>query len=176
MEKKITGQVLYAGKILSLCRDEVLLDDNSKVVREIVKHRGGVAIALKNQNNKYYLVKQYRYALGTEMYEFCAGKLEKGEDPKDAIIREAREELGYSLKNLRAFGYIVPTCGYSTEKIYLYYAEADQYLGQKLDVDERIEVLELPFAKIGKMIEDGTIVDAKTVCLYARIVAAGIDG
>lgn len=173
MESKITSRELYDGKVVKLYLDEVMLDDGSKAMREIVKHAGGACIALKSKRDKYYMVKQYRYALGFEMYEFCAGKLEIGEDPDKAIIREAQEELGVTIRDLVSYGYMVPTCGYSSEKIYLYSAIEDTYIGQHLDQDERLEVVEFSLYEIEEMIKMGKIIDAKTICLVYHLKRQG---
>lgn len=173
MESKITSRELYDGKVVKLYLDEVMLDDGSKAMREIVKHAGGACIALKSKRGKYYMVKQYRYALGFEMYEFCAGKLEIGEDPDMAIIRETQEELGVTIRDLVSYGYMVPTCGYSSEKIYLYSAIEDTYIGQHLDQDERLEVVEFSLDEIEEMIKMGKIIDAKTICLVYHLKRQG---
>lgn len=165
MEKKIKSEEIYRGKVVSLYKDEVKLDDGSKAFREVVLHHGGACIALRNKRGNYYMVKQYRYAQGMEMLEFCAGKLNRDEDPKEAVLREASEELGVSVKNLKDHGYMVPTCGYSTERIYLFSGDEDERVGQHLDEDERLEVFEYSLKEIKAMIKDHRINDAKTICL-----------
>ena len=175
MEKKVRREDIYSGRVIEVYKDEVELDDHTRSYREIVSHHGGACIALKTKHNTYYMVKQYRYALGDEMLEFCAGKLEKGEDPKDAILRESEEELGYKVENLCELGYMVPTCGYSTEKIYLYYGEAGEYVGEHFDVDERLTTYEFTLEEIKEMIRNNTIHDAKTVCVVAKMELMGLD-
>ena len=113
MEKTITSKKLYAGRVVELDYDEVELDDGTRSIREVIRHLGGAAIALKDKKGNFMLVKQYRYAQKEELLEVCAGKLNAGEDPKDAIVREVKEELGYTLDKLVFLGYMIPTCGYS---------------------------------------------------------------
>ena len=121
------------------------------------------------------MVKQFRYSLGKEMYEFPAGKIEMGEDPDEAIAREAIEETGYEALNIRKFNCIVPTCGYCSEKIYLYYGEAGRRLGQHLDIDERIDLYRFTFDEIRDMIRNDLIDDSKTIALMYRLELEGID-
>lgn len=170
MERKLHSETIYDGRVLKLIRDDVELDDGTKSMREVVIHHGGACIALKNKHNKFYMVRQYRYSLSMEMLEFCAGKLNEGENPTEAIIREAQEELGVTVKNLKSYGYVVPTCGYSSEKIYLFYGEEDEQVGQHFDEDERLEVEEYSFEELLKMIETGELVDGKTICLLQRMM------
>ncbi len=169
MEKQISSTVLYEGRVVTLLKDEVELDDKTKSIREVVKHHGGAAIALRSKDGRFYMVRQYRYAQNTEMLEFCAGKLNEGEDPMAAIIRETEEELGYKVNNLHALGYAVPTCGYSSEKIYLYYGEEGEFVGEHFDEDERIAALKYSLEEIEAMIAAGVITDAKTICTLYRM-------
>lgn len=173
MEKQIKREEIYQGKVIHVVKDEVELDDGSRSMREVVLHNGGVCIALKD-NDTYYMVKQYRYALGKEMLEFPAGKIEKGEDPEEAILREAEEETGYRVRGLRSLGHIIPTCGYCSEKIYLYYGESGERVGQHFDTDERIDLLKYTGKQIRDMIASGEIDDSKTIALMYRLEMAGL--
>lgn len=175
MEKQVKREEIYSGKVIKVVVDDVEIDDDVKTKREIVLHNGGACIAIKDVDGKYLMVKQYRYAQQKEMLEFCAGKIEKGENPDDAIIREAKEETGSIVTNVRKFGYIIPTCGYSSEKIYLYYGEVVSKTNQDLDKDERINVYKYSLAEIRQMILDGTIDDAKTIAVLYHIENLGID-
>ena len=175
MEKQVKREEIYEGKVIHVVKDQVALDDGSLAYREVVLHNGGACIALK-KDGLYYMVCQYRYSLGKEMLEFPAGKIEKGEDPDETILREAVEETGYSVKNIRKMGSIIPTCGYCSERIHLYYGEADEKLGQHFDPDERIDLKRFSFAQLKEMIRDGRIDDAKTIALMFYLQAEGIDG
>ena len=175
MERQINTKTVYEGHIVALKVDDVELRDGKLTKREVVMHSGGACIAVKTPRDTYYLVRQYRYAQGTEMIEFCAGKLEKGEDHRETVIREAREELGVEVKDVKYHGYMVPTCGYSNEKIYLYSATATDYLGQDLDEDEHLSTIELSLDEIQTMIADGRITDGKTICLVYHLVNGGRD-
>lgn len=175
MEKLKSRKEIYNGKIIHVVLDDVTIDDKALSKREVVYHNGGVCIALKDKDGKFFLVKQFRYALNEEMIEFCAGKIEKGEEPDTAILRECEEELGYKALNVKKFGYMVPTCGYSSEKIYLYYGEVGSYVGTCFDKDERINSLKLSAAEIKDMIKEGKINDGKTLALMLHLQLNGLD-
>lgn len=49
------------------------------------------------KKDKVVLVRQYRYAIDSYIYEFPAGLVEPGEDYKEAGIREMKEETGLEL-------------------------------------------------------------------------------
>lgn len=174
MEKQVKRQEIYEGKVIHVVKDEVVLDDGTSTIREVVLHNGGVCIGLRD-NGYYYMVRQYRYALGKEMLEFPAGKIEKGEIPDDAIVREVQEETGYTAKKIKKLGSIIPTCGYCSERIHLYFGEVDSYVGQHFDIDERLNLEKYTFAQIKEMIKSGEIDDSKTIALMYQIELEGLD-
>jgi GDP-mannose pyrophosphatase NudK len=138
--------------------------------------RGPAAAVLLHcpETAKVILVRQFRYpayAQGREAWilEVCAGLLD-GDDPETCARREAEEEAGYRIKQLRhAFdadmspGSIIETvsCFVGT-----YGAESRVSDGGGLHHEgEDIEVVELDFADALRMIEQGAITDAKTILL-----------
>ena len=164
MEKQISRKEIYDGKVIHVVCDDIVTDDNIEAKREVVLHNGGACIALKDESDgKYFLVKQYRYCHEKEMLEFCAGKIEKGENPDETIIREAEEELGYEVKDVVKLGYMIPTCGYSSEKIYLYFGKAARKVKQHFDEDEFINVCTLTMEEAMEKIRSGEICDAKSI-------------
>ena len=169
MEKQLNSKEIYDGKVIRVSLDDVSLDDGREAKREVVHHRGGCCIALKGYDGKYLLTKQYRYAQGEEMIEFCAGKIEEGEDVKETILRESVEELGYTVKNLKYSGFIAPSCGYTTERIHLFQGEADLKVGTHFDEDENITTLYYSLEELEEMIRQGIIYDAKTIALVYRL-------
>ena len=174
MEKRLDRQEIYSGKVIHVTKDKVVLDNGTTSYREGVYHNGGACIALKDSDDKFFMVRQFRYVPGQEMLEFPAGKIEKDEIPDEAILRECIEETGYSCKNLKKLDYMIPTCGYSSERIYLYYGETDKLVGQRFDVDEDLKLEKYSIDEIKQMIKKGIISDGKTICLITKMELEGI--
>ena len=170
METKISSKQIFKGRIINVDVDEVMCSNGNQTIREIVYHNGGSAIALKNIQNEYYLVRQYRYGQKMHMLEFPAGKLELNEEPLSAIKRECIEELGYSAKDITSLGMLVPTGAYLTEKIYMYHGIQDQYLGQNLDENEELTIEMYTIDQLVEMVKNELIVDAKTIAMIFKIV------
>ena len=80
METWVNSETLYEGKIVTLKRGRVRLDDGREAIREVVEHNGGVVIAPR-VGDSVVLVRQYRIAIGKELLELPAGKLEGAEEP-----------------------------------------------------------------------------------------------
>jgi ADP-ribose pyrophosphatase len=95
--------------------------------------------------------------------------MEPGEDPQNTAGRELIEETGFAAKTIIPKGFIYTTPGYTDEKIFLFEARglspSNEY-GK--DEDEIIEVKDIALSDLNAMIIDGTIVDAKTICLIHR--------
>lgn len=166
-EQQLSTELVFDGKVIKVSLDKVLCPNGKQSYREVIKHHGGVCI-LAFVDGCVLLEKQYRYALDKELYELPAGKLEQGENPYDSAIRELEEETGYKAGSLLDYGIVNPTCGYSGENIYLFVAQ-DLTLGKRhLDEDEELEVQKVPLQQVVDMICDGTITDAKTICLISK--------
>jgi len=165
IEKKIKSRIIYQGKVIHVKCDDVVLENGIKTKREIVEHRGGVCCLVKTKENKILFVSQFRYALAEDVLELPAGKREAGEDPLTTIKRELKEEVGIIADEIIECGYIYPTPGYSSKKIYLYYVEEYREGEQEFDSDENLILHEIPIKQAYEMINDGRIKDAKTICL-----------
>lgn len=156
-------QDIFSGKIINVHTDKITLVDGTEAQREVVDHPGGVAIVGLTENNEVLMVRQFRYPYKETIYEIPAGKLEKGEDPREAAIREFREECGAVAEKIEPLGEIYPTPGYCGEIIRIFYATDLTFGEQELDEDEYLEVIKMPFSECVAKIMSGEIKDAKTI-------------
>ena len=167
-EKTLSSKTVYKGRIFDITSDEIVLSDGLKRNREIIHHPGGVVILAIKEDNNILLVKQNRYAVKSVQTELPAGRLEKGEDPLLAAKRELREETGYVARNWEPLGYIFTTFGICDEKLYLFKATDLTFDKPDPDEGEILDYFELPLSEVYKLIKNGTINDAKTICALAR--------
>ncbi len=166
-EKTLNSQIIYDGRVVKVFKDSVELSTGQKSFREVVKHLGGVVI-LAVREDKILLVKQFRYPLREVMFELPAGKLEAGEDPFEAAKRELEEETGYCANKWTNLGYVYTSPGYSNEKLYLFKAEDLEFTHCHPDEGEIIQAFEYKYDEVLKMIDNGEINDAKTLCAILR--------
>ncbi len=167
-EVALSRRDIYEGRIFSVHSDTVSLPNGSESSRDIVEHHGGVCVAAFNDKGEIALVRQYRYAYGEVITEVPAGKLEKGENPDDAIRRELAEEVGAEGKNWQSMGIFYPTPGYVTEKIHLYTCEISSIGAQHLDDDEFLSVSFVPLSEAVELVLSGKIADGKTQTLILK--------
>jgi len=161
-ETTVQKNYIYRGKILNLRCDDALRPDGKACKREIVEHTGGAAVLAETEQG-VALVKQFRYAYGEEIYEIPAGKLNAGEDPLEAALRELKEETGLSAERLTLLTVLYPSPGYTNEKIYVYRAENVSSGESRPDEGEFLNVEYFKKERVLEMIKQGKINDAKTI-------------
>ena len=163
VETTLSSQTVFDGKIITVKADKALLPNGAQATREVVKHPGGVCVLALQEDGTVPLVRQFRYPLGDVMLELPAGKLEYGEEPRPAAIRELGEEVGLEPGKLTELGFIYVSPGFCTEKLHLYLAQDVKSVPVHPDEDEFLDIVCLPFAKLVEMVMSGEITDGKTV-------------
>ena len=162
-------QGIFSGRIIDVHKDTVMLVDGDIADREVVDHPGGVGIIGLTEDNEILLVRQFRYPYKETIYEIPAGKLEKGEDPKEAGIREFSEECGAEAEIFESLGEIYPSPGYCGEIIRLFYAKGITYGKQHLDDDEFLDVIKMPIKEVITKIMTNEIKDSKTIAAVFKL-------
>ena len=162
-ETTVSRSTVYEGIIVNVRRDRAELVDGRVTNREVVEHPGGVAVFAMDPEGKVIMVRQYRYPMGEVVLELPAGKLEKGEEPRDSALRELEEETGLRPEVFIPMGVSFSSPGIMEEKIWLYFAE-DLVQGPKHPDDgEFLEVIRVPYEELLEMARKGEIKDAKTL-------------
>ena len=163
IEKTITSRQIFEGKVLDVRCDTVSLPNGGEGVREYAVHKGAVCVVPLTDAGEVILVKQYRYAIRKVFLEIPAGKFDfVGEDPREAALRELREETGAIPRVLTPLGALVPSCAILTERIHMFLAEGLTFGETDFDDDEFIELVKIPVDELVDMVMRGEIEDAKT--------------
>ena len=162
IEKTLSKNLVYDGRIFKVYCDDIIDVYENPSKREIIEHNGGVTIAALDDEENILMVRQYRYAIGKNILELPAGKLETGENPLECAKRELIEETGYEAEHFEFLGDLWPSPGYTAEKLYIYFAKSLKFKGQNFDPSEYVELEKIPLKKAYKMVLDNEIEDAKT--------------
>ena len=185
---KVIGSEVLAESWGKLTRWTLELQRRSgewqKQVRETYDRGDGAAILLYNEEKKtVVLIRQFRFAVYFNqepgyLIEVCAGKLD-GDDPVTCAKKEAEEETGYRVSEVRQVFRSYMSPGSVTERLSLFVGKYDAASkvsdgGGHFDEGEDIEVLELPFAEALAMLEAGEINDGKTVMLLQYAALHGL--
>lgn len=119
----------------------------------------------------FVFVRQFRYSTHEKgpgwLLETVAGVIESGQEPEEVARRELLEEAGYQAKELEFVSSFYLTPDGSSERIFLFIAEvedADRVAdGGGFDAGEDIEVVEMTESEVWRAVDEGEIVDAKTL-------------
>jgi len=163
VEKTLKTKRIYKGRIVSLREDTVKLPTGKITKREIVEHKGAVAVVALYGKDKIVLIRQYRKPAKASLFEIPAGLVRKGEKPSQAALRELEEETGFRAKIIKKIieGYSSP--GYSTEIIRFFLARNLKKVKQRFEEDELIDVEIFSIKSCLGMIRNGKIRDLKTI-------------
>lgn len=162
-EEVTQSKTIYEGRVVKLRLDNVVSCNNKTVLREIVEHPNGVGVVAIDNDNKIYLVRQYRNPFEDFILEIPAGKAEPGESAQETAKRELREETGYSAENMMYLGNILVSPGFCNEKVHIFLAQGLTKGQCDFDDDEYVELEVYDFDDAYKMVMEAKITDAKTV-------------
>ena len=141
-------------------------DDGRPLHRQMVKHPGAVTVLplLDTPDGvRVVIIRNERFAVARTLIELPAGTLEPGEDPSVSGVRELEEEIGYTSSSLRPLGTFFTTPGLTDEIMYAYVATNLVFVGQRLEADEKIQVEMVTPDEALAMIDDGRMMDAKSM-------------
>jgi ADP-ribose pyrophosphatase len=154
--KAESSRTVYDGTVF-----DVVVERWGGREREIVEHRGAVAIVAVDADDRVVFVRQLREPARRELLELPAGTLEPGEDLLASARRELAEETGLTGGDWRAGPSFWTTPGFCNELMHLFFAENVDEGPQRLEDDEQIELVRIPVAELPVRL--GELEDAKTL-------------
>jgi nudix-type nucleoside diphosphatase (YffH/AdpP family) len=161
--------------------------ETHRVQREVYQRTPAATILLYDpKRGTVVLVRQFRLPLQLHgepawILETPAGLLD-GDQPEPAIRREAMEETGFRVRDVRFLFKAYSSPGSSTEVVHFFAASIDtkdrvSEGGGLAEEHEDIEVVEIPLDGAMAMIESGEIIDFKTIILlqWAMLNRSSLD-
>ena len=162
---------VHAGKVLNLDVDEVLEPGGVRGLREVVRQRGSVAALPVLDDGRIVLVRQYRYAVDSLVWELPAGRRDPGETPEQGALRELEEEVGLRSAALEPLLTFWTTPGFCDEVMHLFRATGLTPVPPRPEADEKIEQATFTLDEAMAMVKRGEIREGKT--LVALLLEAG---
>ncbi len=165
-EVKVDSKEIFKGKILNLYVDHVKCPNGNIATREVIRHCKASCVIAQLDNGNFLIEKQYRYPYDDVIIEFPAGKADENENCEVTALRELEEETGYKANNIQLLGEFYPSCAYTDEKIYLYYASKLVKTKQHLDENEALNISEVTYEELKNLFLEGKIKDGKTQAAF----------
>jgi ADP-ribose pyrophosphatase len=170
METWVDRETIHKGAIFSVVKGQVRLDDGQLAGREVVVHHGGVAV-VPVLDDCVILIRQFRIAVGREMLELPAGRLEGDEPPEYRARRELEEEIGYTAGKLTLAASYFSSAGFTDERMSIFLAFDLAETAVSPEFDERIEPVKIPLTALPLMLANHEIEDAKTLIGLRELLA-----
>jgi ADP-ribose pyrophosphatase len=164
----LRSKVSFKGKVFSVTTDTVTEPGGVTSTRDVIQHDGSVIIlpvdASTNPADPTILLeRQYRHAAGQFLLELPAGRIEPNEAPLAAAKRELIEETGFRAKRWSKLVRYYASPGFLAETMQVFLAEDIRPGVAQPEPDEKIALLHLPLSEVLAMIEQGKILDGKTI-------------
>jgi ADP-ribose pyrophosphatase len=179
--RSVAERTVYQGRVVDLRVETIEFADGSRHEREIVGHRGAVAI-LALDGEDLLLVRQHRAAARRVLLEIPAGTRDPLPDggieaPEATAPRELAEETGMNAAAWRHLARFWTAPGFATELMDLYLATGlTPAENAAPPEDEHLELERVPWRRAVEMVERGEIADAKSIVgilWFARLVERG---
>ena len=140
--------------------------DGVEFERDIVRHPGAVGVLPLHEDGTVTLVRQYRAALDTHLWELPAGIRDvDGEDDAATAARELREEAGLEAEAITHVVTFHNSPGFCDESVAVFLATGLTAVDRAPEgvEEEMMDIERFPLAEALEMVADGRITDAKTI-------------
>jgi ADP-ribose pyrophosphatase len=163
----LSRKLVYKGPVFWVTSEQVIEPSGIQVLREVVRHSGSVVILATLEGTggpRVLLERQYRHAADSYLWELPAGRIDKGEGALVAARRELIEETGYRAGRWKKILKFYASPGFVAESMTLFWARDLKSGPAQPEADEVIEQKLVPLSQAVRMVLEGKIRDAKTIC------------
>jgi ADP-ribose pyrophosphatase len=180
----LSSREVYRNHWLRLREDQILRSNGKRGIYSVVE-KDECAIILPIEDDRVWLVEQFRYTIQERALEFPQGGWEMEiENPESLARGELKEETGLVAAQMTYLGFLWIAYGFTRQKQHVFLATG--LTQSECDRDDEEHDLAIHTVSIGefeRMILNGAIHDASTIAawgLYLSWVRAanrsGLDG
>ena len=173
----LSSVLKFEGPLFNVYTDHIIEPNGVESHRDIIRHNGSVVIlAVDDSKSKsdplIVMERQYRHAAGQYLWELPAGKIDDADESRLAAAkRELIEETGYRARKWSPLVRYFASPGFLGEWMQIFLAEGLTLGDAEPEEDERIDLYLISLSEVLRLIDDGAILDGKTlvgVQFYAR--------
>jgi ADP-ribose pyrophosphatase len=169
--RQLQSRIVYENRWMRVREDAIERRDGSRGVYGVVEKADFVVI-VPVDDDRLYLVEQYRYPVRARRWEFPQGSWEHapGVDPLTVAEAELREETGLRAGAVTHVGHLHSAYGYSTQGFHVFLA-TDLAAGEPERALEEQDLVARAFGRgeFERMVREGAITDAATVAAYTLV-------
>jgi ADP-ribose pyrophosphatase len=161
--QRLQREVLVANPWHRYCKDRYTQADGSEGVYYYIDMPGSCGVIPLFDDGTTVLIREYRYLLGADYWEFPIGGTKEGEDPLDVAKKELHEEAGLNARTWVPIGRFAPYKGLSTEICHYYVARDLEQSHQELEASEQISVHRMPLVDARRLLVDQECADGMSL-------------
>ncbi|MCX7982615.1 MAG: NUDIX hydrolase [Syntrophales bacterium] len=121
------------------------------------------------KDGQVVMVRQWRHGIREMTLEIPGGMVEGDADPREAAVRELREETGYESTDIISLGFVHPNPAIQNNACHTFLALDCELVGPPhQDEKEDIAVELVPLKDIPRLIFEGVISHALVICAFFR--------
>ncbi|WP_433584282.1 NUDIX hydrolase [Microbacterium hydrocarbonoxydans] len=139
----ITGnEIVVADRWIRLRADDCSDSQGRRIAPYyVLEYADWISMLALDRDGRAIVVEEYRHGAGIVAVGTIGGAVEAGEQPKEAAVRELREETGYGAAEVIDLGATWANFGSHTNRVHHFLALDCRRIGeQQLDESESIEV------------------------------------
>ena len=167
--------ILFESPVFKLRRDQLVSPRTGlEAPYFVMECADWVNVVAITPDRQIVLVRQYRFGRESVTLEIPGGVVEPGEDPRDAGLRELREETGYDGGTVTSLGWVEPNPAIQSNACHMYLVEGCTLQAeQELDEGEDVEVVLMNLEKVPEAVRNGEIRHALAVAALYKMGLVG---
>jgi ADP-ribose pyrophosphatase len=158
---------VYSSPWVQVEEHTVIDVDNTPGMYNVVRCGDGVSVLAVSRDGEYFLIREYKYAIGKHILQLPSGSIDPGEEPLQAARRELLEETGLTAQEWMPLGMVYPYPTNIASAVHLFLASGASPVRQP---EPGIEILRLPQAEVQVLIAGHEITHAGSpVCILLHL-------
>lgn len=168
--KTLGTRQIYRNPWIGVREDAVLRPDGTEGIYGVVETPLAAGVLALTEDERVYLVGQWRYAMRQWSWEIVEGGAAPGESSLEAARRELREEAGLSADRWVQLGAEVHLSNsFTDERAHIFLARGLRDVGAAPEATEKLEIRAEPLDAVLQMIDAGEIQDAISIIALLRL-------
>ena len=171
--RQLSSRVVYQNPWMTLREDAIERADGSKGIYAVIE-KPDFALIIPVERDGFYLVQEYRYAIGRRVWSFPQGTLPNRQDadPVELARAELLEETGIRADNLAHLGFMYTSQGSSSQGFNAF-AASGLHLGEPQREQEEQDMIHAWFSRSEflDLVAKGEMPDDASLAAYALLLA-----
>ena len=155
--RTVSSTPVFESSRFRVREDRVAFPDDNEGPFAVVSVRSGVAVLAIDREENVYLVREWKYALGSPTIEVVCGGIEDDETAEWSAARELREEAGLVASRWTPVGVTNPMTTFISAPAHLYIATGLEQVEREPEAWEVLDVLRMPLAEAVSLVLTGGI-------------------